>query len=178
MAQAYEADIIIIPGGPGARKENLPLHILEFLIRAGDSAEIIASVCTGAFILAKAGLADGHQMTTHAAQTDTLARLYPKIYGVKGPRVVSGGSKLLSSAGISVGIDLAWRLSPLRRQRNRPLRREAPGMARPLVRSPPSPCPHPGQSRRPRPPLGIYAKRAAGPGPRRSFRIRRNSQSG
>ena len=98
---------MIVPGGPGARRENLPLHILEFLHRAVDSAEIIASVCTGAFILAKAGLADGHQMTTHAAQIETLAKLYPKVRVVKGPRVVSGGGKLMSSAGISAGIDLA-----------------------------------------------------------------------
>ena len=107
LTQAYEADIIIIPGGPGARKENLPLHILEFLIHAADSADIIASVCTGAFILAKAGLADGRQVTTHSAQTDVLAKMYPKVHVVKGPRVVNGGGKLMSSAGISAGIDLA-----------------------------------------------------------------------
>ncbi len=107
LAQAYEADVVIIPGGPGARKETLPLHILEFLTRAADSAEIIASVCTGAFILAQAGLADGHQITTHAAQADTLAKLYPKVHVVKGPRVVASGKTLMSSAGISAGIDLA-----------------------------------------------------------------------
>ncbi len=77
LAQAFEADIIIVPGGPGARKEILPLHILEFLRNASDTAEIIASVCTGAFILAKAGLADGHQMTTHSAQVEALAKTYP-----------------------------------------------------------------------------------------------------
>ncbi len=107
LTQAFEADIVIIPGGPGARRENLPLHILEFLTRSEDSAEIIASVCTGAFILARTGLADGHQMTTHAAHTDNLARLYPKVRVVKGPRVVNGGGAIMSSAGISAGIDLA-----------------------------------------------------------------------
>jgi transcriptional regulator GlxA family with amidase domain len=107
LAQAFEADIIIIPGGPGARRENLPLHILEFLNSASDTAEIIASVCTGAFILAKTGLADSHQITTHTAQVDTLAKMYPKVRVVKGARVVNGGGKLMSSAGISAGIDLA-----------------------------------------------------------------------
>ena len=107
LAQAFEADIIIIPGGPGARRENLPLHILEFLNSASDTAEIIASVCTGAFILAKTGLADGHQMTTHTAQIETLAKMYPKVRVVKGARVVNGGGQLMSSAGISAGIDLA-----------------------------------------------------------------------
>ena len=107
LAQAFEADIIVIPGGPGARRETLPLHLLEFLNNACDTAEIIASVCTGAFILAKAGLADGHQVTTHAAQLETLAKMYPKVRVVKGARVVNGGGKIMSSAGISAGIDLA-----------------------------------------------------------------------
>ena len=107
LAQAFEADIIIIPGGPGARRENLPLHILEFLSSASDTAEIIASVCTGAFILAKTGLADGHQMTTHTAQTETLAKMYPNVRVVKGARVVNGGGQVMSSAGITAGIDLA-----------------------------------------------------------------------
>ena len=107
LAQAFEADVIIIPGGPGARRETLPLHILEFLNNACDTAEIIASVCTGAFILAKTGMADGHQITTHAAQIDTLAKMYPKVRVVKGARVVNGGGILMSSAGISAGIDLA-----------------------------------------------------------------------
>ena len=107
LAQAHDADIIIIPGGPGARSENLPLHILEFLHNAQDTAEIIASVCTGAFILAKSGLADGHQVTTHAAQLENLAKHFPKVHVVKGARVVNGGGQLMSSAGISAGIDLA-----------------------------------------------------------------------
>lgn len=107
LAQAFEADIIIIPGGPGARQENLPLHVLEFLTRSCDSAEIIASVCTGAFILAKTGMVDGHQITTHAAQIETLAKQFPKVRVVKGPRVVNGGGIFMSSAGLSAGIDLA-----------------------------------------------------------------------
>jgi len=106
LAQAHDADIIIIPGGPGARKEALPLHLLEFLHNARDTAEIIASVCTGAFILAKTGLADGHQITTHSAQLETLARTFPKVHVVKGVRIISSG-KLMSSAGITAGIDLA-----------------------------------------------------------------------
>ena len=107
LAQAFEADIIIVPGGPGARKEVLPLHIVEFLRNASDTAEVIASVCTGAFILAQSGLADGHQITTHSAQLGTLAKTYPKLHVVKGARVVNGGGNLMSSAGMTAGIDLA-----------------------------------------------------------------------
>jgi len=107
LAQAFEADIIIVPGGPGARRETLPLHVFEFLRSASDTAEIIASVCTGAFILAKAGLGDGHQMTTHTAQVEALAKAYPHVQVVKGARVVNGGGFLMSSAGMTAGIDLA-----------------------------------------------------------------------
>ncbi len=107
LAQAFEADIIIVPGGPGARKENLPLHLMEFLRSAADTAEVIASVCTGAFILAKAGLLDGHPVTTHSAQVEALAKMYPKVRVVKGARVVNGGGVIMSSAGMSAGLDLA-----------------------------------------------------------------------
>ena len=107
LAEAFEADIIIVPGGPTSRKDNLPLHIMEFLRKASDTAEVIASVSTGAFILARTGLADGHRITTHASHLETLARAYPSIKVVKGSRVVSSGKALMSSAGISAGLDLA-----------------------------------------------------------------------
>lgn len=107
LAQAFEADIVIVPGGPGARRETLPLHVVEFLQSATDTAEVMASVCTGAFILAKAGLADGHQITTHAGHLETLAKQYPKTRVVKGARVVASGPQIMSSSGISAGIDLA-----------------------------------------------------------------------
>lgn len=107
LAEAFEADIIIIPGGPSSRKDNLPLHILEFLCKASDTAELIASVSTGAYILARTGLADGHRVTTHASHLEPLAKAYPTIKVVKGSRVVSSGKTILSSAGISAGVDLA-----------------------------------------------------------------------
>lgn len=107
LAQAREADIIIVPGGPGAQRERIPLHILEFLRKASDTAEIIASVSTGAFILAKAGLTEGRSVTTHRARVDDLAKLFPKTRVLKGHRVVADGKNLMSSAGISAGVDLA-----------------------------------------------------------------------
>ena len=107
LAEAFEADIIIIPGGPGSRKENMPLHIMEFLRKASDTAEVIASVSTGAYILARTGLADGHRITTHASHLETLAKSYPAVKVVKGSRVVSSGKTIMSAAGISAGIDLA-----------------------------------------------------------------------
>lgn len=107
LAEAFEADIIIVPGGPTSRKDNLPIHIMEFLRKASDTAEVIASVSTGAFILARTGLAEGHRITTHASHLETLAKGYPGIKVVKGSRVVSSGKAIMSSAGISAGLDLA-----------------------------------------------------------------------
>ncbi len=107
LAEAFEADIIIIPGGPGSRKDNLPLHMMEFLRKASDTAEVIASVSTGAYILARTGLADGHRITTHASHLETMAKAYPSIKMVKGSRVVSSGKTIMSCGGISAGIDLA-----------------------------------------------------------------------
>ncbi|MGO8674009.1 MAG: DJ-1/PfpI family protein [Capsulimonadaceae bacterium] len=112
IEMATESDVVIVPGGPGARRDPLPVKLVEFLIQAADTADILASVCTGAFILAKAGLADHHQLTTHEARTSELQRTYPKIKVVTGKRVVvdDRGGRLMSTAGITCGIDLALTL--------------------------------------------------------------------
>ncbi len=104
---ARESDIILVPGGPGARSEHLPPALIEFLVRSSLTADLVASVCTGAFIVAKAGLADGRRLATHHALTGQLAQQYPDVQVVPGQRVVADGSNLISSSGISAGIDLA-----------------------------------------------------------------------
>lgn len=67
-------------------------------------AELVASVCTGALLLAKAGLLDGRRATTHWGSLDVLASLGP-IDVVRDQRVVDAG--VMTSAGVSAGIDLA-----------------------------------------------------------------------
>ena len=111
VTQALESDIIVVPGGPGARKDSAvsPL-LLEYLAKSPATAELVASVCTGAFIVAKAGLADGRRMATHHAATEEFARQFPKVQVVSGQRVVTDGNNLISSAGISAGVDLALAL--------------------------------------------------------------------
>lgn len=106
---AHTSDIVIVPGGPGARRPNLPTHILEYVEYANQTAQVVASVSTGVFVLARAGLTDGYEVVTHHAQADTLAQMYPKTKVLRDQRVViSGKSKnLMTSAGISAGIDLA-----------------------------------------------------------------------
>ena len=111
VTQALESDIVLVPGGPGARQEKAisPL-LLEYLAKSTATAELVASVCTGAFIVARAGIADGRRMATHHAAAEDLAKQYPRIHVVTGQRVVTDGSDLISSAGISAGIDLALAL--------------------------------------------------------------------
>jgi transcriptional regulator GlxA family with amidase domain len=110
--QAPECDIVIVPGGPGAQRDPLPLKMVEFLRLSRETADVIASVCTGAFIVAKVGLADHHQITTHHARCADLQRLYPKARVVTGQRVVTDGrdGHLMSTGGITCGVDLALSL--------------------------------------------------------------------
>ena len=77
---------------------------LQF-IRTQSSKAHVASVCTGALVLAEAGVLDGHKATTHHEYIEALQR-YPKIKVVSGVRYISEES-VSSSAGISAGIDLA-----------------------------------------------------------------------
>ena len=108
VTQALESDIVLVPGGPGARQESaVSSLLLEYLAKATATAELIASVCTGAFIVARTGIADGRRLATHHAASEELARQYPKVHVVTGQRVVTDGNDLISSAGISAGIDLA-----------------------------------------------------------------------
>ena len=107
VTQAREADIVIVPGGPGARKPGFPSILLEFLTRTSLTTELIASVSTGAFLVAKTGIADGRRLATHYALAAELARQYPAVQVVQGQRVVTDGKDLISSAGISAGVDLA-----------------------------------------------------------------------
>ena len=110
--QALEADIVIVPGGPGAQRDPLPLKMTEFLAQARLTADVVASICTGAFILAKVGLAEHRQITTHQARCADLQRLYPKAKVVTGQRVVTDGpdGNLISSGGIMCGVDLTLEL--------------------------------------------------------------------
>jgi len=109
LDHAHPSDILIVPGGPGARRESVPPHILEFLRDVDRAGGIIASISTGVFLLARAGLTDGHEVTTHHCQFDNLAKMYPRTRVVRDQRVVTSGRarNLVTSAGISAGIDLA-----------------------------------------------------------------------
>jgi transcriptional regulator GlxA family with amidase domain len=107
--RAPEASVVIVPGGPGAQNEHLPQRLVEFLAYSADTSEIVASICTGAFVLARAGLTDFHRVTTHHARCADLQRMYPKTKVIAGPRLLVDGrdNNLLTTGALSCGIDLA-----------------------------------------------------------------------
>jgi transcriptional regulator GlxA family with amidase domain len=96
-------DLLIVPGGPGARgPARHDAATIEFIRR--QSGEV-ASVCTGSLILASAGLLSGKRATTHRNRLDML-REYPGVEVDPNQRVIYEG-RIATSAGITAGIDLA-----------------------------------------------------------------------
>ncbi|MFD8194389.1 GlxA family transcriptional regulator [Streptomyces wuyuanensis] len=98
---------LIVPGGEGTRRPEPSL--VDWLRGHAGSATRLVSVCTGALLLAEAGLLDGHRVTTHWSVCDQLARSYPEVEVDPEPIFVRDGS-LATSAGVTAGIDLALAL--------------------------------------------------------------------
>ena len=98
---------LVVPGGEGTRAPNPEL--IEWIRRTGRVARRVVSVCSGAFLLAEAGLLDGRRVTTHWAGCETLARKFPEVTVDPEPIFVRDG-KFATSAGVTAGIDLALAL--------------------------------------------------------------------
>ncbi len=81
----------------------------EVFTTAARGCRLVASVCTGAFLLAKAGLPDGLRVTTHRDDVAALQADFPQVEVVSGPRWLDNGTRL-TSAGISAGIDMSLHL--------------------------------------------------------------------
>ncbi len=100
-------DVLIVPGGPGAREKlpDLQKAPISFLHARRPELDALASVCTGAFLLGRAGLLDGQRATTHTRRIDLFRSEFPQVEVVQ-EKVVDLGS-LLTAGGVSSGIDLA-----------------------------------------------------------------------
>ncbi|MER5214555.1 GlxA family transcriptional regulator [Streptomyces sp. NPDC002838] len=98
---------LLVPGGQGTRRPNP--RLTDWLREHGPRAERLVSVCTGAILLAEAGLLDGRRATTHWAYCDKLARDHPAIEVDAEPIYVRDGH-VSTSAGVTSGIDLALAL--------------------------------------------------------------------
>lgn len=102
-----QLDVIFVPGGGDAYIDGA-LHdaeLLKFVRQQAESATWVSSVCTGAFVLAEAGLLNGVQATTHWSYLTRFQATYPQVQLVNGyPRFVHDG-RFLTGGGISSGID-------------------------------------------------------------------------
>jgi transcriptional regulator GlxA family with amidase domain len=101
--------LLIVPGGAGTRPLLKMPALLEWIRQCARSAEVVASVCTGALVLGQAGLLDGLSATTHRENFAELRAVAPAARVVEDARFVDHG-RIASSAGISAGLDLSLHL--------------------------------------------------------------------
>lgn len=109
FSDVTEADVLVVPGGPGARANLGNEVLLDWLRRIDATTGWTTSVCTGSLLLGAAGLLKGLRATTHWSATGLLES-YGAVYTEQ--RVVEQG-RTITAAGVSSGIDMALRLAEL-----------------------------------------------------------------
>jgi transcriptional regulator GlxA family with amidase domain len=102
-------DTLLIAGGEGVREASRDAATLAWIRGANRRSRRIASVCSGAYLLAAAGLLDGRRATTHWRRCDDLARRFPRVR-VEPDRIYVRDGRVATSAGITAGMDLALAL--------------------------------------------------------------------
>jgi transcriptional regulator GlxA family with amidase domain len=102
-------DTLVVVGGEGAYDAAADRDLVEWVRRAAVRSRRVTSVCSGAFVLAAAGLLDGRRATTHWAACDRLASNYPLVAVEPDPIFVEDGN-VWTSAGVTAGMDLALAL--------------------------------------------------------------------
>lgn len=107
LADCPPPDVLVIPGGWGTRREMNNPRLVDWIKTAASTAEIVLSVCTGALLLAKAGLLDGLKATTHHGALDLLQEVAPKATVLRNQRFLDNG-RIIVSAGVAAGIDAAF----------------------------------------------------------------------
>jgi len=108
IGQHPPIDVLVIPGGDIAQESARP-EVLAWVADCAARAGLVASVCTGAFMLAQAGIVTNARVTTHWEDQQALAASFPDLQVVSGPRWVEHG-RIVTSAGISAGIDMCLHL--------------------------------------------------------------------
>ncbi|WP_414441434.1 GlxA family transcriptional regulator [Burkholderia sp. 22PA0106] len=108
LAALADADMVVVPGIENARRPQ-SAAVTRALRAASERGALVTSICTGAFVLAAAGLLDGRRATTHWAAAEELARRYPAVSVDPGVLFVDDGS-IVTSAGASAGLDMCLHL--------------------------------------------------------------------
>jgi transcriptional regulator GlxA family with amidase domain len=102
-------DVLVVPGGMGTRAEIKNERLLAWIAERGKAVETLTSVCTGSMLLGQAGLLDGRHATTHWRSLPWMRESFPTVTVEEKMHVVEDGN-VLTSAGISAGIDMALRV--------------------------------------------------------------------
>jgi len=102
-------DTLVVAGGTGVRSATQDEALVAWLASAGKRSRRVASVCTGAFLLAGAGLLERKRATTHWASAERLAQSHPSLR-VEPDRIYVRDGAVWTSAGVTAGIDLALAL--------------------------------------------------------------------
>jgi transcriptional regulator GlxA family with amidase domain len=102
-------DTLIVPGGAGSAAVSADVATLDWIRAAAKRTRRVTSVCTGAFVLAAAGLLDGRRASTHWASAAKLAKLYPAVE-VDPEAIYVHDGPVWTSAGVTAGMDLALAL--------------------------------------------------------------------
>ena len=106
LATCPPLDLLVVPGGWGTRTEVNNARLIAWIRERAANVSLLASVCTGAFLLGAAGSLTGKRATTHWRSLDRMADTFPAVQVQREEHVVWDGA-LVTSAGISAGIDMA-----------------------------------------------------------------------
>jgi transcriptional regulator GlxA family with amidase domain len=109
LADAPDLDTLVVAGGDGTRQSAYDPVMLDYVRVVAGKARRVTSVCSGAFILAAAGLLEGRRATTHWSRTKDFARRFPGVR-LEPDRIFIKDGSVWTSAGITAGIDLALAL--------------------------------------------------------------------
>jgi len=101
-------DVLIVVGGVHIHEMNKS-NVIEWIAKQATDTSIVASVCTGAFLLAQANILQSEKVTTHWDDIDDLRKAFPSLDVIENVRWVDEGH-LLTSGGISAGIDMSLHL--------------------------------------------------------------------
>jgi transcriptional regulator GlxA family with amidase domain len=99
-------DVLVVPGGQGTRREIDNPAMIEWIRSVAGRAELTTSVCTGSFLLGKAGLLENGSVTTHWGSIGRMRETFPGVDVLENVRFVDDGA-IVSSAGVSAGIDMS-----------------------------------------------------------------------
>lgn len=109
QAAQRRIDTLIVPGGPGVHDMSRDHRMIAWVQRRATAARRAGSVCTGAFLVAAAGLLDGRPVTTHWRECERLARRFPQMR-LDADAIFVREGKIFTAAGVTAGIDLALAL--------------------------------------------------------------------